>query len=80
MTYSNGEIFEFEGAVYDSALMPAAFERVKRQMAAVSPFVETILVYQYLGLMNKPGSVALAGSPRSFDLYSNYVTWLNSGG
>jgi len=78
--WADVEIFEFEGAVYDSALMPASFERIKRQLAAVSPFVETILIYQYLGLMNKAGSAALAGSPQSVDLYSNYVTWLNSRG
>jgi hypothetical protein len=75
--WADVEIFEFEGAVYDSALIPAAFERVQHQLTAVSPFVETILIYQYLGLMNKAGSVALAGSPRSVDLYSNYVAWVN---
>jgi hypothetical protein len=76
--WADVEIFEFEGAIYDSALIPAAFERVKRQLAAVSPFVETILIYQYLGLMNKAGSIAQAGSSRSVNLYSDYVKWLNS--
>jgi hypothetical protein len=76
--WADVEIFEFEGAVYESALIPATFDRVRRQLAAVSPYVETILVYQYLGMMNKSGSAAPAGSPRSIDLYSNYVTWLKN--
>ena len=67
------EIFEFEGEVYKSALVPAAFERVRRQLEAVSPFVDTILVYQYLGIMNPPGSTAFAGHPGSTRLYEDYV-------
>lgn len=70
------EIFEFEGEVYNSALMPAPFERVLQQLKAVSPWVDEILVYQYLGLMNKPRSSAFAGSPQSARLYSDYQTWL----
>ena len=72
------ELFQFEGEVYNSALMPAPFERVLRQMEAVSPWVDTILSYQYLGLMNKPGSAAFAGSSASTQLYSDYVNWRNS--
>lgn len=72
------EIFEFQGDVYGSALMPASFERVLQQMKAVSPWVDEILVYQYLGLMNKPGSTAFAGSPQSARLYSDYEAWLRN--
>ncbi len=72
------EIFEFEGGVYKSALMPAPFDRILRQMEAVSPWVDKILVYQYQGMMNKPGSVAFAGSPSSTKLYSDYQNWLRS--
>ncbi len=71
------EIFEFEGTVYNSALVPASFERVLRQFQAVSPWVDNILVYQYLGLMNKPGSAAFAGRPESARLYLDYRNWLN---
>jgi len=74
--WADVEIFEFEGAVYKSALVPASFERVLRQLEAVSPWVDTILVYQYLGLMNKPGSRAFAGRPDSASLYTAYVDWL----
>jgi hypothetical protein len=72
------EIFEFEGEVYNSALEPASFDRVLRQMKAVSPWVDNILVYQYQGMMNKPGSVAFAGRPESTKLYTDYVNWLKS--
>jgi hypothetical protein len=73
--WADVEIFEFDGAVYNSALVPASFQRVLRQFQAVSPFVENILVYQYLGLMNKPGSAAFAGIPESVDLYTDYRRW-----
>ena len=69
------EMFAFEGEVYNSALMPAPFERILAQMKAVSPFVDEILVYQYLGLMNRPGTSAFAGSPQSTRLYSDYMAW-----
>ena len=74
--WADVEIFEFENDVYKSALLPASFDRVRRQMAAVSPWVDTILVYQYQGMMNKPGSAAFAGSPASTVLYTDYTNWL----
>ena len=70
------EIFEFEGEVYKSALIPASFERVRRQIEGISPFVDTILVYQYQGMLNKPGSTSFAGHPDSTKLYSDYAAWL----
>jgi hypothetical protein len=74
--WADVEIFEFEGKVYESALLPAPFERVQAQLEAVSPWVETILVYQYQGMMNKPGSAAFCGVPASKRLYTDYVNWL----
>ena len=50
--WADVEIFDFEGDVYKSALIPAPAERVKKQLENVAPFVDKILVYQYLGLMN----------------------------
>lgn len=75
--WADVEIFKFQGAVYKSALMPAPFARVLRQLEAVSPWVEKILVYQYQGMMNRPGSAAFCGTPESTQLYSAYVNWLN---
>ena len=76
--WADVEIFQYEGEVYKSALLPAPFDRVRRQLEAVSPWVETILVYQYQGMMNKPGSQAFAGSPASTVLYTDYMNWLKS--
>jgi hypothetical protein len=74
--WADMEIFEFEGEVYKSALLPASFDRVRRQMEALSPWVDTLLVYQYQGMMNKPDSAAFAGSPASVALYTDYTNWL----
>jgi hypothetical protein len=73
--WADVEVFEFEGEVYKSALVPASFDRVLRQLGAVSPWVDQILIYQYQGMMNKPGSMAFAGSPASTRLYSDYLKW-----
>ena len=73
--WADVETFAWEGPPnkQTSPLIPAAFSRVQQQLAAVSPFVDTILIYQYQGLMNKPGSRAFAGHPDSTRLYSDYV-------
>jgi hypothetical protein len=76
--WADVEIFKFEGKVYNSALLPAPFSRVVRQLAAVSPWVEEILVYQYQGMMNKPNSAAFAGPPDSVRLYTAYTRWLKT--
>jgi len=68
--WADVEVFRFEGKVYNSALLPAPPERVKAQLEAVSPYVEKILIYQYLGLLNRPGSEVFAGPPDSAKLYS----------
>ena len=73
--WADVELFEFEGDTYGSALVPASFERVRKQLEAVSPYVDKILVYQYLGMMNKPGSRAMCGAPESTRLYSDYQAW-----
>jgi len=74
--WADMEIFEFEGEVYKSPLIPASFSRVERQIEAISPFVDTILVYQYQGMMNEPESDSFAGHPASTTLYNAYRSWL----
>jgi len=76
--WADVEVFQFEGAAYKSALVPASFKRVLRQLEAVSPWVEKILIYQYQGMMNSPSSTAFCGSPDSAELYQEYVSWLKS--
>jgi hypothetical protein len=75
--WADVEIFDFEAEIYRSGAIAAPFERVLRQLADVSPYVEHILVYQYQGMMNKPGTIAFAGHIDSEKLYSDYVQWLH---
>ena len=66
------ELFDFEGMVYQSALIPASFERVQKQIENVAPYAHKILGYQYLGLMNPQDSKAFAGHETSKILYNDY--------
>jgi hypothetical protein len=67
--WADVEVFRFAGKVYNSALLPAPPERVIRQLEAVSPYVEKILIFEYPGLINRPGSPAFAGPAESVELY-----------
>jgi hypothetical protein len=71
--WADVEVFRFEGKVYNSALLPASPERVIQQLEAVSPFVDKILIYQYIGMINKPGSAGFAGHPDSAKLYGQLL-------
>lgn len=70
------ELFDFEGEVYKSPLIPAPFERIKKQIEAVSDYVEKILCYQYQGLMSKPNSIAPTAGKEAEKLYCDYTSWL----
>ncbi|MDH7568118.1 MAG: DUF4434 domain-containing protein [Armatimonadota bacterium] len=76
--WADVEVFDFEGKVYGSPLIPAPMERVARQLASVRPYVEKILCYQYPGLMNPPESRAFAGHPHTVRLYQEYGAWLTA--
>lgn len=76
--WADMEVFEFEEDVYRSALLSADFDRILTQLEDISPFVENILIYQYTGLMSKPGSSAAAGTARSEKLYTDYTNWLKN--
>ena len=75
--WADMECFEFEGDVYRSALVPAEMSRIERQIESISPYVDEILIYQYQGLFNKPGTTAFCGHPDSVKLYNDYVEFLN---
>ena len=61
-----------------SALLPARFERIPRQLEAVSPWVDKIHSYDYQAMMNKPGSRAFCGRTDSTRLYSEHMEWLKN--
>ncbi len=67
--WADVEIFDFEGTVYKSALIPAKPDRILKQLEQVSAYVEQILCYQYQGMVNRPGSDAYCGSGASEKLY-----------
>ena len=71
------ELFYFEDGDGGN-LLPADFnKRIIRQMEIISPFVDKILCYQYIGIMNKPGTDIIAGHPDSLRLYEQYSAWYN---
>ena len=74
--WADMEVFKFEGTVYDSALLPAKMARIKKQLESISPYVDEVLIYQYIGLMNKPGTTAYCGFPESIKLYDDYKKFL----
>ena len=78
--WADMELFEFEGDVYHSALIPAAIERLEKQIEAISPYVDEILTYEYIGIMNEPGTIAYAGHPDSVDYYRQYERLLKAKG
>jgi hypothetical protein len=76
--WADVETFAWEGKPdsQESPLIPAPFARIEEQLEAVGPYVDKVLIYQYQGIMNKPGSEAPAGHPDSNKLYLEYIRWL----
>lgn len=74
--WADVELFGFEGDVYRSALIPSDMERVEKQLKAVAPYVDVILCYQYLGMMNAPSTEAYCGHPDSVKLYEDYESFV----
>lgn len=74
--WADMEVFEFEDEVYRSALIPACMERVERQLQSISPYVDTVLCYQYLGIFNRPGTIAFCGHPESIRYYNEYCDFV----
>ena len=73
--WADMELFYFEQGTKGN-LLPADFnDRILKQMEDISPYVERILCYQYIGVMNKPGT-DIAGTKESTRLYRDYTKWL----
>ena len=74
--WADMELFYFEQTTHGSLISADFDTRIIHQMEAISPFVDKILVYQYLGIMNKPHSLAPAGMrDESVRLYNQYMSW-----
>ncbi|MBR6562713.1 MAG: hypothetical protein IKK70_02110 [Clostridia bacterium] len=73
--WANIELFRFEGEVYQSALLPAPFERIQKQLESVSPYVEKVFCYEYPALMSKPGTISPLGHPDAEILYMDYMNY-----
>lgn len=69
------EMFDFTGPVYRSALVPASMERIAKQIASVSPYVDKILCYAFPGLLARPGSPARYPGGGQEKLYADYLNW-----
>ena len=78
--WADMEVFEFEGDVYRSALIPANMSRIEKQLESISPYADEILIYQYEGMFNKPGTNAFCGHPDSVKLYNDYADFLKRNG
>lgn len=74
--WADMEVFTFEKEVYTSALLPAPMKRIEQQLESISPYVDEVLMYQYLGLFNRPGTTAFCGHPASTQLYTDYTEWM----
>lgn len=70
--WADMELFTFEGDVYKSALLPSDIHRIEQQLKSISPYVDRVLCYQYMGMMNRPGTAAYCGHPDSLKLYEDY--------
>ena len=70
--WADVEIFEFEGEVYLSPLLPASIDRIEQQLNIIAPYVEKLLCYQVHGIMNLPETSAFCGVKESVDLYRDY--------
>jgi hypothetical protein len=69
------EMFDFTGAVYRSALVPAPMARLEKQIASVSPYVDKILCYAFPGLLARPGSPARYPGCAQEKLYADYMAY-----
>ncbi len=75
--WADMEVFQFEGPIYTSALLPAPFERIKAQLHGIQDFVDEVMIFEYPGLFSRPGSIASMGKSQE-KLYTDYKAYLDS--
>lgn len=71
--WADVETFSFADKVYQSSLLPAPIDRIREQLESVSPYVDEILIYEYLCTMNKENTTAFCGVKESYQLYRDYA-------
>ena len=76
--WADVETFTWEGKdnVAETPLIPADFKRLEAQLAAVSPYVDNILVFIFEGLFSNPNSIAFTGYEKAANYYNEYYAWL----
>lgn len=76
--WADVETFTWEGIpnTVDTPLIPATFDRLKSQLAAVSPYVDEVLVFIFEGLFSNPDSPTFTGYAEAARYYNEYAAWL----
>ena len=76
--WADVETFDWDNGEnrHDSRLISTSWDRLKSQLAAVSPYVDEILVFSFQGLLTNPNSIAYCGYEESARLYGEYTAWL----
>lgn len=73
--WADMELFYFQDGNGGNLISADFNKRIIHQMEAISPYVDKILCYQYIGIMNKPGTDIVVGPESSFKLYEDYSKW-----
>lgn len=69
--WANIEAWEMEGPEYTDAY-PADMERLQRQIAIVSKYVDSVASYEAGGFLESPASSLKLGGQKAMDLYTGY--------
>lgn len=70
------ELWEMDGTVGYSGAYPAAWDRVRRQLAAEAPHVEFVTAYECSGFLQDPAAPTKLVDPRASQLFRDYQTYL----
>ncbi|MDD4124569.1 MAG: DUF4434 domain-containing protein [Eubacteriales bacterium] len=78
--WADVETFAWEGKDNrrEVPLIPAGMERLEKQLEAVSPYVDRVLVFIFQGLFTNPESIAFTGYEPGAKYWNEYVEWLKA--
>ncbi len=74
--WANTEAFVFENAIWAQPLLPAPFERLRRQIEEAAPHVDRIVSYTVPGLLTSQTICPDLGAPATESLYQEYRRYL----